>query len=176
MSDNELFFRHAKHTRNLNFYNADVLSDPDLMKEVVEHQPQLVKLVEGEAASDLSVLFVALSTSCEFAKDYLLEAHLVGHDNFPDFVLCFIQRRLGAFDTFFKCILGNMLSAQSVEQSRSNLTLLNQGIETSFKYKNLLAEYADIPRGAKWLRQLRAAEKNASQAIALWARITPLPE
>ena len=53
-----------------------------------------------------------------------------------------------------------MLSTQSVDVTGSNLTLLNQGLETSMGYKHCLAATG------KWLLQLQDAEKNVLEAIA----------
>jgi hypothetical protein len=82
------------------------------------------------------VLSVALASSSEFAKEFLLDRHLNGLDDGNGAVRRFLRVRLSAFDTHTRLILGNTLSTQSIEDKGSNLTMLNQGVETSLEFKS----------------------------------------
>eukprot|EP00978_Attheya_sp_CCMP212_P030250 scaffold110542_cov52-Attheya_sp.AAC.2 len=120
----------------------------------------------GEAKADHVVMTTAFA-SLPMAVDRMTELHLKGLDHEIKDYLLFIRRQLVPFETFSVCILGDMLSTQSAEDSGSYLTLLNQGIETSNTYKKLLAEYLGIPTGS-WLRRLQQAERNVLEAIKPW--------
>jgi hypothetical protein len=79
--------------------------------------------------------------------------------------ISFLRHKFDPFEVFFGCILGNMLSTQSIDVTGTNLTLLDQGIETSINYKRRLVEYLDIPTGP-CLLQLLQAERNILEATA----------
>jgi hypothetical protein len=113
--------------------------DCDFMIQVLECHPHLWSTTVGEARSDPWVLTVALASSAEFAKSLLLDWHLNGKDNDIDTICRFIRDRFSAIDTFTRLILGNMLSTESIEDTGSNLTMLNQSIETSLEFKKSLA-------------------------------------
>ena len=129
------------------------------------YQPSWLKQVTGKAAFDGRVYVAAFAASADLCKELFWDLHFSGRDRVIDNVVCYLRHEVNLFETFSECILGNMLSKQSVESTGSHLTLLNQGMETSFQYKTRLADYLGVPKG-KWLQQLRQAERNVSDAIA----------
>lgn len=136
------------------------------MLEVVEHHPMFYLEARHEAECDKRVLTTALAGSMEFTEQLVVsDLHFKGRDNAISRALNFFRRELEPFETFTSCILGNMLSTQSVQGTGTNFTLLNQGPETCHMYKKLLAEYLGIPTG-KWLACLQKAERNVLEAVA----------
>lgn len=124
------------------------------MQEVLTHHPELYSEAEGEAKADPVVMTTAFASMPQLVVHKMSELHLKGLDNEINEYLVFLRNRLDPFDAFAACILGNMLSTQSVDDTGTNLILLNQGLETSSNYKRVLAEYLDIPTGT-WLWQLQ---------------------
>ena len=61
-----------------------------------------------------------------------------------------------------------MLTHQSIQMANTPLTLLNQGHETSLRYKQLVAAYLGIPTGKRLTCLLRVRE-NVEATIAQWA-------
>ena len=137
------------------------------MIEAMDHSPELYSCASEEVKSDFVVMTMAFADLPTTATEVMLKLHFEGSDDVIERYLDFLQSKLDPFNTFSACILGNMLSTQSVEETGTNLTLLNQGMETSDIYKKVLAEYLDIPTG-KWLRRLQGAERSVLEAIAPW--------
>jgi hypothetical protein len=103
---------------------GEFLDDRDFMIKVLERHPHLYEYTTGEARSDPWLCVVSLAGSAEFAKEYLLDLHMDGHDDLIDSICFYLRSRLSVFDTFSKFILGNMLSTQSIEETGSSLTML----------------------------------------------------
>mmetsp|Transcript_526 Transcript_526/g.982 ORF Transcript_526/g.982 Transcript_526/m.982 type:complete len:144 (-) Transcript_526:92-523(-) len=137
------------------------------MLEVVEHHPHLYLHAAGTAKSNPAVMITAFARCLDLTANTVKELHFQGKDDVIHQLLASIRRTLLPFESFSSRILANMVSTQSDEYTGTSLTLFNQGLETSIKYKKLLAEYLDIPTG-KWLRRLQLAEKHVVQAIAPW--------
>jgi hypothetical protein len=142
------------------------------MIEVLMHHPRLYSYATGAAKLDPMVLNVAHDGSLELAKRFLLDLHINGHDDSIDLYIARLRSHLATFDTFSRYILGNMLSSQSIKETGTNLTLLNQGLETSLVFKKKIAAYAGIPVG-QLLSILRNAEKHVCEAIAPWTPSNP---
>lgn len=168
MDDRGLCLANAVQNKSLQYVAPQFLQDIPFMLEVVTHHPWLYLKAQGAAKSDLVVMTTAFAGCPDLAGRVMSEIHLKGQDQEIHNYLDYLRNKLDPYESFFECILGNMLSTQSLESTGSPLTLLNQGLETSNKYKILLAEYLDIPTG-KWLCQLQQAEENVLNAIAPWA-------
>ncbi|KAG7339918.1 hypothetical protein IV203_024968 [Nitzschia inconspicua] len=139
--------------------------DIAFMRHVVTQCPKLYLEAGDEASSDPVVMTIAFAGLSDLASKTMDKLHFDGHDDKIQSYLSFLKSKLELYDTFVSCVLGTMLSTQSVESTGSTLTLLNQGHETSIVYKRLLADYLGIPTG-KWLCQLLQARANVTQAIA----------
>jgi hypothetical protein len=142
--------------------------DRRFMLEAVEHHPELYLEAAGEAKVDPVIMATAFAGSPNLAERVMTELHLRGEDDKIQSFLDFLLSQLSPLETFVECILGSMLSTHSVEDTGTNLTLLNQGLETSMKYKRLLAEYLGLPTG-KCLCRLQQAESNVRKATTSWA-------
>ncbi|KAG7365832.1 protein of unknown function DUF4116 containing protein [Nitzschia inconspicua] len=139
-------------------------NDIELVTQMVSKCPKLYSSAGNEAAADPVVMTITFAALPHLASETMDKLHFNGHDDKIESYLSFLNLKLEMYDTFVCCILGNMLSTQSVITTGSSLTLLNQGHETSVVYKRLLAEYLGIPTG-KWLCQLLQARANVNQAI-----------
>ena len=117
---------------------------------------------------DPEIMTLAFSGSQKMAEHTLLKLHVRGEDSKVKEHLAYLRRQLAPFETFSRCILGNMLSYQTTQATGTHLTLLNQGFETSITYKKSLADFLGIPTGT-WLKHLQQAERNALEAIEPWA-------
>jgi hypothetical protein len=137
------------------------------MKEIVVCNPQGLVHAHGDAAADPEVRMAAFAASSDFARKFLFQKRIEEDDDYIRDTLAYVRLQLESFRIFSEHVLGRMLSTQTVAQTGTKLTQLNQGIETSLKYKKRLAEYAGIPIGSR-LHQLRAAERNILHAIAPW--------
>lgn len=168
-SNRNLALAYAMHMgqRSNDWISQEFLVDVDFMMQVVESNPYFYFHAIGKAKSDPWVLITALG-SLDFARKYLLNLRINGQeDEIHNAILGFIRGQLSTFETFSRCILGNMLSTQSIANTGSNLTLLNQGPETCLVFKKTLAAYLGISTG-KSLSRLRRAEDNVNDAIAAW--------
>ncbi|KAG7351720.1 protein of unknown function DUF4116 containing protein [Nitzschia inconspicua] len=139
--------------------------DIEFMTQVVTQCPKLYLEAGDEVAADPVVMTIAFAGLLDLASKTMDKLHFDGHDDKIQSYLSFLNSKLEMYDTFISCVLGTMLSTQSVESTGSTLTLLNQGHETSIVYKRLLADYLGIPTG-KWLCQLLQAKANVTKAIA----------
>jgi hypothetical protein len=151
------------------FFPQEFLGDVDFMTQVVERNPDLCSHAIGKAR-DPWVMVTAFSSSLDFALRDLLHARLNDDRNdetIGNVLLAFVRDQLSSYKTFSSCILGNMLSTQSMAETGSTLTMLNQGPETCLEFKKTLAAYLSIPTG-KLLSRLRRAERNICEAIAPW--------
>ena len=175
--DMALAFAMNHHGRNdalPNFFPQEFLGDVDFMTQVVERNPDFCHLAIDKAFSDPWVVITALSTSLDFAQRYLLNARVTDpqyETMIQNGILGFVPDQLSSYATFSHCILGNMLSTQSMADTGSTLTMLNQGPETCLEFKKTLAAYLGIPMG-KLLSRLRRAERNICEAIAPWTSPT----
>lgn len=129
------------------------------MVEVLNHRPEMYWESKDAAADDPICMTIAFAASLELTTRKMRELHFDGMDEKMKRYTSFLCHKLGPYEALFECILGNMLSTQSMDVTGSNLTLLNQGIETSINYKRQLVEYLDIPT-RPWLLQLLQAERN----------------
>ncbi|KAG7365829.1 protein of unknown function DUF4116 containing protein [Nitzschia inconspicua] len=164
MANRQLCLASAINAKTL-YYASNFRDDIDFMTQVVTKCPQLYSEVANEAAADPVIMTIAFAGLSHIASKTMDKLHFNGHDDKIEGYLSFLNSKLEMYDTFVCCVLGNMLSTQSVITTGSSLTLLNQGRETSVVYKRLLAEYLGIPTG-KWLCQLKEARANVIQAIA----------
>ncbi|MGK3742214.1 MAG: hypothetical protein ACI90V_009068 [Bacillariaceae sp.] len=135
------------------------------MADVLKHRPEMYCEAKGAALNDPSCMTIAFAASLELTTRKMKELHFDGKDDEIKRYISFLHHKLDPYEVFFECILGNMLSTQSMHNTGTNLTLLNQGIETSINYKRNLVEYLDIPTGP-WLLQLLQAERNILEATA----------
>ncbi|KAG7351718.1 protein of unknown function DUF4116 containing protein [Nitzschia inconspicua] len=164
MANRQLCLASAINAKTL-YYTSNFRDDIDFMIQVVTQCPQLYLEAGDEVAADPVVMTIAFAGLLDLASQTMDKLHFDGHDDKIQSYLSFLNSKLEMYDTFVCCILGNMLSTQSVETTGSSLTLLNQGHETSIVYKRLLADNLGIPTG-KWLCQLKEARANVTQAIA----------
>ena len=133
--------------------------DLSFVYEVVEQNPSLHKKIKGPMRWHPKVMTAAFAKSLEVTLNAVSELYDTGENRRIERYLAFLRRELTPFETFSSCILANMLSTQTVQDTGTSLTLLNQGCETLVHYKRLLADFVGIPTG-KWLGQLKQAEAN----------------
>ena len=138
------------------------------MRTVVERKPERYNDGSKEAKDDLEIMLLAFASLPDLANSQLLELHFHGENNVIINLLEYLRTALEPYKIFSSLVLGSMLSTQTMEHTGSNMTLLNQGLETSITYKKRLAEYLGIPTG-KRLRLLLSAEQNILAAIKPWA-------
>eukprot|EP00978_Attheya_sp_CCMP212_P025298 scaffold81045_cov41-Attheya_sp.AAC.1 len=166
MSNRGICLARAIHGKSLDECGLKFKENISFMLEVLEYHPELYSEARGEAKADHVVMTTAFAC-LPVAVDRMTELLLKGLDHEIKNYLLFLRRQLVPFETFSVCILGNILSTQSVEDTGTYLTLLNQGIETSNTYKKSLAEYLGLPSGT-WLCRLQQAERNVLEAIKPW--------
>jgi hypothetical protein len=148
---------------------ADKFTDDlPFMLRVLDKHPDLYPQAHGLVKADLWAMALAFAGCPQVAKDALMELHIEGKDDVIESFLLFLRDRLEPYDNFRTLILGSMLSTQSVEQTGTALTLLNQGPETSAMYKKEIAAYLGIETGMELCR-LQQAEQNSLQVVAIWA-------
>jgi len=112
----------------------------------------------------------ALSASPAFAQKQMLRLNFDGNDALIEEVRADVRHCLERYDLFRSTILPCMLTTQSVAETKSNLSLLNQGPETSVVYKKLIAGYSGVPTG-KQLRRFRQAHLSLCDAVAPWIQV-----
>jgi hypothetical protein len=135
------------------------------MVEVLKHRPEMYWEAKDAAANDPICTTIVFAASLELTTRKMRDLHFDGKNDEINRYSSFLRHKLDPYEVLFECILGNMLSTQSIDVTGTNLTLLNQGIETSINYKLRSVEYLDIPNGP-WLLQLLQAERNVIKAIA----------
>lgn len=168
-NDRRLCSAGAIHSKVMYYIPSIYKEEADFMLEVMDHHPELYANAAGDAKKDQWVMTTAFASCPNIAKDHFLALHLEGKEKDISDYLDFLEVQLGPFKIFCKYILANMLSTQSVGDTGTALTLLNQGMETSIEYKRRLAQYIGIPTG-KWLWRLQQAEKNVREALAPWSQ------
>ncbi|KAL7567731.1 hypothetical protein ACA910_012065 [Epithemia clementina (nom. ined.)] len=164
LKDRELCLAYA--IRRGSFYGIPrCRGDIAFMLEIVDHHPSMFLDATGAAATDFTLMTAAFACSLEVTAQAFAKFYHQGRHDIIQTYPAFLRKRLSSFETFSSTILATMLSTQSIEVAGSNLSLLDQGMETSQSYKQILAEYLDIPTG-KWLRQLQQAEGNVCQVLS----------
>lgn len=156
----------AIHSKSLKWVDR-FTDDLSFMLEVLDCHPGLYPQGGGTVKADYRAMAVAFASCPEIAKDTLLDLHVEGKDDQIESFLRYLRGQLEPFETFRTLILGSMLSTQSVEQTGTTLTLLNQGHETSAMYKREIAAYIGIPSG-KRIWRLQQALQNTLEAVAPW--------
>lgn len=165
-NDRDVALASVVYTKTFHTVPQTFRTDTSFMLEVVKHHPMLYLEARDDAYHDPRVMATAIAGSMELTERVLVsDLHFKGHDNMIRAFFDFLRRELEPFETFCSCILGNMLSTQSFQDTGNNLALLNQGPETCQMYKKRLAEYLGIPVG-EWLCCLQKAERNAREAVA----------
>lgn len=146
-------------------YARSFIGEAQFMAEVLDHHPDMYGKAKGAAVNDPTCMTIAFAASLELTTRKMKELHFNGKDDEIKRYVSFLRHKLDPYKVFVECILGNMLSTQSIDVTGSNLTLLNQGIETSINYRRRLVEYLGIPTGRRLL-QLLQAERNVLEATA----------
>ncbi|CAB9506027.1 expressed unknown protein [Seminavis robusta] len=139
-------------------FGQQYTGDPAFVLKVVKHHPFLYTQATGSAKICLQVMAAAFAGCPEIAYRALADLPFKEQTNLVRRLQKYIHNELEPYSTFCSCVLGNMISTQSMASTGTSLTLLNQGLETSLRYKKLLAEYLGIPRGSDLKRLLRARD------------------
>ncbi|KAG7365831.1 protein of unknown function DUF4116 containing protein [Nitzschia inconspicua] len=163
MANRQLCLASAINSESL-YCTSNFDDDIEFMTQAVTQCPKLYLEAGDKVASDPVVMTIAFAGLSDLASKTMDKLHFDGDDDKIQSYLSFLNFNLELYDTFVSCVLGNILSTQSMESTASTLTLLNQGHETSVGYKRLLADYLGIPTG-KWLCQLLQARANVTNAI-----------
>jgi len=168
--NHDLCLERVIHQHSIDPVSGRYCNDIAFMSNLLERAPELYPNVFGAAKFDQTVMTIAFSGDSATAESAITDLHLYDGESVIRDYLCYLYKQLEPYRTFVSCILGNMLSTQSMETTGTRLTLLNQGLETSTRYKKLLAEYLGILTG-KRLCQLIQAERNVLRAITCWTPI-----
>ena len=178
VSDREIFLIIAKKCRDedrlqsFNQASVTLRSDKLFMQKAIELDPDLFCCTAGTTLRyDCDLALQAFAISSDVVIGWM-QAELEDLDSDYDydsaedirFVRWYhrrLQEMLQARDDFVQTLLGGI--SQKVNAG-SNLTVLNQGSETSVAYKRRIAEYLGIAAG-KRLRQIRQAVVNIQDAL-----------
>jgi len=146
---------HAAH-RHRSFTRASqaLRANKNFMMQAVEHDAFFFGYASAALQQDFDLALLAFAAEDPaLVKAYLNEQH---HPNQRQFVESFyrqVQDMMGVHEAFWTLLCGML------PDSGSALTMLNQGLETSLKYKQLIATLLDVQTGEK-LRLLRRAYTN----------------
>jgi hypothetical protein len=165
----QLCLLNAIKTKSM-YHCEQYANDVKFMWKVVEAHPNLYIHAKGAARTSVAVMTICFAKCPNIASTTLLEMHAKGQDETIQKLVICITKALKLYETFQNCVLMSMLSNKTFESTGSPLSLLNQGPETSLKYKRLLADYLLVPRG-KHLQRFRDAKKHVDAVISQWEKV-----
>jgi len=182
-SDQEIFLiiagkcREEDRLQSFNQASVTLRSDKGFMQKAIELDPDLFCCTAGTPLRyDCDLALQAFAISSDVVIGWM-QAELEDSDSDYDydsaedirFVRWYhrrLQEMLQARDDFvqtFLCGISQSVNNTAADGS-SNLTVLDQGSETSVAYKRRIAEYLGISTGKK-LRQIRQAVANIQDAL-----------
>ena len=174
--DKELFYLTAKHSESKvsilafeRWADASLRNDKPFMLQVVQCKPALFDVASENLQRDLDLAITAFAGPSALAEEHMTRLHFNGLDDVVNELVRSIRERLDWHDTFVATLLRGMSASptNSTASTPLNLSLLNQGAETSVVYKKLIADFLNVPTGSE-LRLLRRAHEHVCDAIALW--------
>ena len=163
--DQDVFLLIAEHcqqeaARRRSFANASpaLRAKKVFMMKVVAHDASLFGLASAALQQDFDLALLAFAAQDPAVVGaYLNERHYPNQRHFVERFHRQVQDMLGVHEAFWTLLCGML------PDSGSALTVLNQGLETSLGYKQLIAALLDVQTGKK-LRLLRRAYTNLEES------------